>query len=103
MSKPVFPPASGASAVRPSRSRAARPDDLQHIPWLVGLDDEERRRHADLEPLLLRIEPLLRERPPGAAGVDAARVHVDLTISQSPRLARRHIDRFADHLPFTSR
>jgi len=44
MSKPVFPPASGASAVQPSRSRAARPDDLQHIPWLVGLDDEEHQR-----------------------------------------------------------
>ncbi|MBA4178097.1 MAG: Crp/Fnr family transcriptional regulator [Leptothrix sp. (in: Bacteria)] len=49
MSHPGFPSTSRAPAVQPSRSRAARPDDLQHIPWLVALDAEERARAlADL-------------------------------------------------------
>ena len=39
-----LPPASTASAVRPSRSRAARPEDLQHIPWMATLDSAERQR-----------------------------------------------------------
>jgi CRP-like cAMP-binding protein len=44
MATHAFPSASRASAVQTSRSRAAVPDDLQHIPWLVGLDDEEHQR-----------------------------------------------------------
>jgi len=44
MSKRVFPSTAGAAAMQPSRSRAAQADDLQHIPWLAGLDGAERRR-----------------------------------------------------------
>ncbi len=54
MSKPVFPSAKGASAVPPSRSRAANADDLPHIPWLAALDTEERHRVlADLRVVLV--------------------------------------------------
>jgi CRP/FNR family transcriptional regulator, cyclic AMP receptor protein len=49
MSPAGFPSTSRARTVQPSRSRAAGPDDLQHIPWLVALDADERRRAlADL-------------------------------------------------------
>jgi CRP/FNR family transcriptional regulator, cyclic AMP receptor protein len=49
MSQTTFPSTSRAPAVHPSRSRAARPDDLHHIPWLAALDDGERMRAlADL-------------------------------------------------------
>ncbi|MBK6470788.1 MAG: Crp/Fnr family transcriptional regulator [Betaproteobacteria bacterium] len=49
MSHTGFPSTSRARAVLPSRSRAALPDDLQHIPWLAALDAEERARAlADL-------------------------------------------------------
>ena len=42
--------------MQPSRSRQALADDLRHIPWLVRLDDEERRRvHADLR--VVTVEP----------------------------------------------
>ncbi len=37
----------------------------------LGLDDEEARRHAHLEPLLLCIEPLFRELPAELRGLDA--------------------------------
>jgi len=40
----AFPSASYATAVQPSRSRAAAPEDLRSIPWLARLDDEERAR-----------------------------------------------------------
>ena len=49
MATHAFPSTSGAIAVQPSRSRAALPEDLLHIPWLVVLDEEERERvRADL-------------------------------------------------------
>ena len=45
----VLPPTSGASVVRPSRSRAPSGDDLAGIPWLTRLDAEEHARvTADL-------------------------------------------------------
>lgn len=44
MAKRAFPSTAGATAVQPSRSRAARAQDLRHIPWLAGLDAEERQR-----------------------------------------------------------
>jgi CRP-like cAMP-binding protein len=40
----AFPSASRAAAVQSSRSRAAEPGDLQHIPWLSRLDTIERER-----------------------------------------------------------
>jgi CRP-like cAMP-binding protein len=40
----AFPAASEAGVVRPSRSRAAHPEELASIPWLTRLDDEERAR-----------------------------------------------------------
>jgi CRP/FNR family transcriptional regulator, cyclic AMP receptor protein len=43
----VFPSAALAQAVRPSRSRAARSADLQHIPWLASLDAQEHARVLD--------------------------------------------------------
>ena len=42
-----LPTASRAQAVQPSRSRAARPGDLQHIPWLGALAADERSRVLD--------------------------------------------------------
>ena len=39
-----FPSATRASVVQPSRSRAARPEELRHIPWLTRLDEAERAR-----------------------------------------------------------
>ena len=52
----AFPSASHASAVLPSRSRAAQPDDLRHIPWLERLSEEERQRVlADLR--VVQVEP----------------------------------------------
>ena len=51
-----LPPASTASAVRPSRSRAAQPEDLQHIPWMATLDGAELLRvRRDLR--LVQVEP----------------------------------------------
>ena len=47
MSTRAFPSASRAQAVQPSRSRAARTDDLQHIPWLAALGPEERQHVLD--------------------------------------------------------
>ncbi len=44
MSQAQFPSASRARAVQPSRSRAALPDDLAHIPWLGALGGDERER-----------------------------------------------------------
>ncbi len=44
MAKRGFPPASDASTVQPSRSRAALPEDLPDIPWLTRLDATERAR-----------------------------------------------------------
>lgn len=44
MAQHPLPTADTASAVQPSRSRAARPDDLQHIPWMATLDGAERER-----------------------------------------------------------
>ncbi len=44
MSHPGFPSTSRARAVQPSRSRAARPEDLAHIPWLAALGADERLR-----------------------------------------------------------
>ena len=44
MSPREFPTASRASAVRASRSRPARPEELRHIPWLARLDVFERDR-----------------------------------------------------------
>ena len=46
MAQRPLPPTAHAHAVRPSRSRAAQPEDLQHIPWLVTLDATERARVA---------------------------------------------------------
>ncbi|GMV47500.1 MAG: hypothetical protein AMXMBFR66_28980 [Pseudomonadota bacterium] len=40
----AFPSAAGAQGVRVSRSRAARPDELEGIPWLAALTPEERER-----------------------------------------------------------
>ncbi len=40
----AFPSASGAQGVRPSRSRAAKVDELDGIPWFDRLDDVERER-----------------------------------------------------------
>ena len=40
----TFPSASHASAVHPSRSRAALASDLDHIPWVGRLDALERER-----------------------------------------------------------
>lgn len=52
----LFPPATGAATVQPSRSRASRPEDLRHIPWLDRLDDGERARVlADLR--VVHVEP----------------------------------------------
>ncbi|MDP1901394.1 MAG: Crp/Fnr family transcriptional regulator [Rubrivivax sp.] len=52
----TFPSAIGASAVQPSRSRAAVAEDLRHIPWLDRLDDTERERVlADLR--VVNVEP----------------------------------------------
>jgi CRP-like cAMP-binding protein len=49
MAPRAFPPASHASAVQTSRSRAPQPAELQQIPWLGPLDDAERARAlADL-------------------------------------------------------
>jgi CRP/FNR family transcriptional regulator, cyclic AMP receptor protein len=58
-----FPQAAIASVVQASRSRPARADDLQHIPWLNRLDAVERARVltdlrvVDVEPgeLLCRV------------------------------------------------
>jgi CRP/FNR family transcriptional regulator, cyclic AMP receptor protein len=47
MSQAAFPSTSRAPAVQPSRSRAARPDDLSQIPWLVALAADERQRVRD--------------------------------------------------------
>lgn len=52
----AFPSASHASAVQPSRSRAAQAEDLRHVPWLDRLGDEERARVlADLR--VVQVEP----------------------------------------------
>jgi CRP-like cAMP-binding protein len=52
----AFPSASHASAVHASRSRAALPGDLRHIPWLDRLGEEERARVlADLR--VVQVEP----------------------------------------------
>ena len=52
----TFPDAADAQGVRPSRSRAVLANELDGIPWLVGLDDEERRRVvADLR--VVSVEP----------------------------------------------
>jgi CRP/FNR family transcriptional regulator, cyclic AMP receptor protein len=51
-----FPPATRAQAVSPARSRAAQPQDLQHIPWLARLDETEHGRVlADLR--VVNVEP----------------------------------------------
>ncbi|MDP1646853.1 MAG: Crp/Fnr family transcriptional regulator [Rubrivivax sp.] len=56
MVQPVFPTASHASAVRPSRSRAPLPEELRQIPWLARLDEVERQRIvADLR--VVAVEP----------------------------------------------
>ncbi len=47
MATQVFPHASRATTVLPSRSRQALADDLPHIPWLARLNDDERRRVLD--------------------------------------------------------
>jgi CRP/FNR family transcriptional regulator, cyclic AMP receptor protein len=47
MPSPVFPSASRAHAVQPSRSRAPTPAELQGIPWLGRLDGVERARVVD--------------------------------------------------------
>ncbi|MDO9075334.1 MAG: Crp/Fnr family transcriptional regulator [Rubrivivax sp.] len=44
MSQAGFPSTSRARAVQPSRSRAAQPEDLAHIPWLPALGADERQR-----------------------------------------------------------
>ena len=44
MAQHPLPPTAAASAVQPSRARAARADDLQHIPWMATLDGAERQR-----------------------------------------------------------
>ena len=44
MAKRALPPAADASAVQASRSRAAAPEELAQIPWLVRLDAVERER-----------------------------------------------------------
>jgi CRP/FNR family transcriptional regulator, cyclic AMP receptor protein len=56
MAQHPLPPAAAASAVQPSRSRAARPEDLQHIPWMATLDSTERQRvRHDLR--LVQVDP----------------------------------------------
>jgi CRP-like cAMP-binding protein len=51
-----LPRAAEAAAVQASRSRAAGPEDLHHIPWLAALDGPERARvHADLR--VVQVEP----------------------------------------------
>jgi CRP-like cAMP-binding protein len=47
MAQHPFPPAAAASGVQTSRSRAARLDDLQHIPWMDTLDSQERQHVRD--------------------------------------------------------
>jgi CRP/FNR family transcriptional regulator, cyclic AMP receptor protein len=52
----TFPSASYAAAVHASRSRAAQPEDLQHIPWLERLSKDERARVlSDLR--VVQVEP----------------------------------------------
>ena len=56
MPPPAFPSATAASAVQPSRSRAATADELRHIPWLTRLDALERERVlSDLR--VVEVEP----------------------------------------------
>ena len=47
MAQHPLPPAAAASGVQTSRARAARLDDLQHIPWMATLDSPERQRVRD--------------------------------------------------------
>ena len=51
-----LPHSAEAAAVQPSRSRAARPEDLLQIPWLCALDDEERAR-VDADLRVVQVEP----------------------------------------------
>ena len=51
-----LPRAAEAAAVQPSRSRAARPEDLLQIPWRVALDAEERSR-VDADLRVVQVEP----------------------------------------------
>ena len=51
-----FPSASRANAVTVSRSRAIRPDELNGIPWIGPLDDEERARVID-DLRVVQVEP----------------------------------------------
>ena len=56
MATQAFPSASHASTVRPSRSRAAQPEDLPQIPWLSRLDAEESER-VRAEMRVVTVEP----------------------------------------------
>src|SRR5436190_2971230 len=72
--------------VREDRAELVRPH-LRQVA--LRLDDEEARRHADVEPLSLGIEPLFRELARRARRLDALAVHLHL-----PRGVADLLDRF---------
>jgi CRP-like cAMP-binding protein len=56
MAQQTYPSASRASVVQPSRSRAARPDELRQIPWLSRLDAAE-QAHVIAELRVVTVQP----------------------------------------------